>query len=178
MTSSLPDPDEFDPDRILSTLHTHNVEFLVVGGIAARAHGASRPTSDFDCVPNMEKENLERLATALRSLNARLRVAGMSDEESRRLPVHVDARTLAGFGSSTWMTDAGPLDLLIELRDTGGGRHSFADLAERSVAITVGSLVIRVAALRDIVDSKAFAGRPKDLDALPELRELLALNRG
>ena len=126
----------------------------------------------------MEKENLERLATALRSLNARLRVAGMSDEESRRLPVHIDAPTLAGFGSSTWMTDAGPLDLLIELRDTGDNRHSFADLAERSVAITVGSLVIRVAALRDIVASKAFAGRPKDLDALPELRELLALNVG
>ena len=35
------------------------------------------------------------MAAALRELNARLRVAGMTDEEARSLPVQLDADTLA-----------------------------------------------------------------------------------
>lgn len=163
----------FDPDRILHVLDAHDVDLVVVGGVAARAHGASRQTNDIDCVPSRDFGNLQRLAAALISLNSRLRVAGMSDDEARLLPVRLDAETLAAFGSSTWMTDAGPLDLLVELRDSTGGRHSFDDLTTRSVQITVGDITVRVAALNDIVESKQFAGRPKDLEALPELRAIL-----
>ena len=169
-----PEPESsFDPDRILLALESHGVEVVLVGGVAARAHGAGRQTTDIDCVPNRDHENLERLAAALLSLNARLRVAGMPDDEARLLPVRLDAETLAAFGSSTWMTDAGPFDLLVELRDSSGGRHSYADLLPRAVHITIGRTEVRVAALRDIVESKQFAGRPKDLEALPELRALL-----
>ena len=70
------------------------------------------------------------------------------------------------------MTDAGPLDLLVELRDARGGRHQFAELATRAVPHDVGGVIVRLAALDDIVASKAFADRPKDREALPELREL------
>ena len=77
-----------------------------MGGLAARAHGAERQTSDVDCVPNTTVENLERMAAALVELDGRLRVGGMSDEEARSLPVTIDAETLSSFGSSTWMTDA------------------------------------------------------------------------
>lgn len=38
------------------------VEYLVVGGLGARAHGATRPTRDVDFVPSSTAENLERLA--------------------------------------------------------------------------------------------------------------------
>ncbi len=73
--------DSFDPDRILAALDAHDVDFLLVGGLAARAHGAQRRTADVDCVPRTTDANFERLAAALRSLNARLRVGGMSDGE-------------------------------------------------------------------------------------------------
>jgi hypothetical protein len=163
----------FDPDRILSVLDRQKVEFVLVGGMAARAHGAARTTADIDCVPNTDFDNLDRLANALVELDARLRVAGMSDDEARQLPVRLDAATLASFGSSTWMTNAGPLDLLVELRDTSGARHRYMALFQRSVPIAVGNVILRLASLRDIVESKEFAGRPKDLEALPELRSLL-----
>lgn len=162
----------FDPDRILATLDAHGVEYLLVGGLAARAHGAQRRTADVDCVPNTTPENLERLAAALRQLNARLRVGGMTDDEARRLPVRVDAATLESFGSSTWMTDAGPIDLLAELRDREGGRHTYRELAERSVHYEVGSLVVSLASLDDTISSKEYAGRAKDNEGLPELHEL------
>ena len=51
-----PDP-PFDPDRILATLDAHGVEYLLVGGLAARAHGAQRRTADVDCVPNSGGRN-------------------------------------------------------------------------------------------------------------------------
>lgn len=146
---------------------------MLVGGVAARAHGATRATSDIDCVPSTETVNLERLAAALRQLGARLRVAGMSDDEARALPVQLDAATLAAFGSSTWMTDAGPLDVLVDLRDASGGHHPYTDLIKRASAISVGGLTVRLAALGDIVASKQYADRPKDRDALPELLALL-----
>ena len=96
----------------------------------------------------------------------------MSFEDARQLPLRLDAATLAAFGSSTWTTDAGPLDLLVELRDPTGGRHPYADLASRAVDVVVGKVTIRVASLDDIIASKEYAGRPKDLEALPELQAL------
>jgi len=163
----------FDPDRILAALDAHSVEYLLVGGLAARAHGATRRTADIDCVPATTAENYARLAAALRSLGARLRVGGMTDDEAKQLPVAVDAQTLQSFGNSTWMTDAGPIDLLAELRDRDGGYHSYTDLLERSVPYAVGGVIVRLAALGDIVASKEYADRDKDREALPELRELL-----
>ena len=162
----------FDPDCILNALNRHRVDYVLVGGVAARVHGAGRATADIDCVPATDEDNLQRLADALTDLGARLRVGGMSDEEARQLPLRLDAATVAAFGSSTWTTDAGPLDLLVELRDPTGGRHPYADLASRAVDVVVGKVTIRVASLDDIIASKEYAGRPKDLDALPELQAL------
>lgn len=102
-----------------------------------------------------------------------MRVAGMSDAEAKALHLQLDGVTLAAFGSSTWMTDAGPLDLLVELRDPSGGRHSYEDLVGRASDIAVGGVIVRIASLGDIVASKQYAARPKDLEALPELLDLL-----
>lgn len=96
----------------------------------------------------------------------------MTDEEAKQLPVQLDAATLVAFGSSTWMTDAGPLDLLVDLRDRDGGRHDYGDLLQRSVRYQVGDLTVVLASLHDIIASKEFAGREKDREGLPELLEI------
>jgi len=168
----VPGEPNFDPVRILSVLKAHGVDYLLVGGFAAQAHGARRQTFDIDMVPSTTEENYERLAAALRELNARLRVGGMTDEQARQLPVVVDATTLQSFGNSTWTTDAGPVDVLIELRDRSGGRHPYNELAIRQVANDIEGVVVHLAALDDIVASKEFAGRDKDIEALPELHRL------
>ncbi|MDC3402437.1 hypothetical protein OAX95_00705 [bacterium] len=163
---------EFEPARALESLDRHGVEYVLVGGLGARAHGATRPTSDIDLVPDGDDDNLARLAAALRELNARLRVGGMTDEESRQLPVQLDAETLRSFGSSTWMTDAGPIDVLRDLRDRQGGDVAFGELIARGVDQQIGAVVVHVAALDDIIASKEHADREKDREALPELRNL------
>lgn len=102
-----PDGPPHDLRRLIEVLDRHGVEYLLVGGAAANAHGATRPTDDADCVVRRERANLDRLADALGELHARLRVAGMSDADARALPVQIDAVTLESAGMTTWMRSSG-----------------------------------------------------------------------
>ncbi len=58
--------------------------------------------------PRRDAENLARLASAMRDLNAGLRVHGVDDREAAQLPVVLDAEILARAELSTWRTDARP----------------------------------------------------------------------
>ena len=105
---------------ILRVLDLHLVDYLVVGGVAANAYGASRLTQDLDCVVDQRRGNLVRLAEALQDLGARLRVEGMTDEESAALGIRPDAVALERMRISTWRTDEGDFDVLVELPAAGG----------------------------------------------------------
>jgi hypothetical protein len=109
-----------DLGRLIEVLDRHGVEYLMVGGVAAIGYGAKRPTEDADCVVRRERANLDRLADALQELNACLRVGGMTDAEARLLPVQIDGTALDMAGMSTWMTDAGPFDVLAGLEAADG----------------------------------------------------------
>src|SRR5580658_9371613 len=122
------DGPRLDLPRLIEVLDRHAVEYLIVGGAAAFAYGAERPTDDADCVVRRGRANLERLASALRELNARLRVGGMSDAEARMLPVQIDSTTLDMAGMSTWMTDAGPFDVLAGLKAADGHLVGYEEL--------------------------------------------------
>ncbi len=172
---SAPDPPEnptLDVLRLVEALNRHGVEHLIVGGVAALSYGARKPTRDMDCVVRHNDGNLDRLAAAMRELNARLRVARMTDAEAKLLPVQIDRHTLAALEISTWMTDAGPLDVLTDLRAADGRRVPYEELAHRSRVLEADGITIRVAALEDIIASKRWADRPKDRSALPELERL------
>lgn len=161
-----------DVRRLVECFHRHKVEYLIVGGIGAQLHGAERATFDFDSLPATSKENLGRLAGAMRELHAYLRVGGLSDEESMALPTRVDAESLARMDISTWRTDAGDFDVLTAIPTRDGGRAFYDELATRAEQVEVGTVVVRVAALSDIIASKEWADRPKDREALDELRRL------
>src|SRR6266540_2614359 len=100
------EPPPLDIARVIAVLDRHGVEYILVGGAAAQAHGAQRLTKDVDCLAQRGAENLERLAGALRELNARLRIAGLTDDEAAALPVQIDRETLGRMEISTWRTIA------------------------------------------------------------------------
>lgn len=161
-----------DAERILAVFARHGVEFLIVGGLAAQLHGATRATYDVDVLAGRSAKNLERVAAALRELGAFLRVGGLSDEEARALPMPIDAATLAALEVSTWRTEAGDVDVLTNLRSLEGERRPYEDLLAAAVTAEIGSIQVRLAGLGDIVAAKKFANRGKDLEALPELERL------
>jgi hypothetical protein len=130
-----PDSSPHDLPRLIEVLDRHGVEYLIVGGAAAYAYGAKRPTEDIDCVVRRSRVNLDHLAGALRELHARLRVAGMTDAEARALPVRIDATTLDMAGMSTWMTDAGPFDVLAGLESPDGRLVPYEELAQRATVL-------------------------------------------
>jgi len=60
---------------LLSALTGAGVEFLIVGGAAATAHGAARLTLALDIVYRRTRANIARLAAALQDLEPYLRGA-------------------------------------------------------------------------------------------------------
>ena len=80
--------------------------------------------------------------------------------------------TLRQLEISTWRTDAGDVDIMADLRALNGERRRYEQLVGRSSRADVGGVVVSVAALDDIIESKTFAGRDKDREALPELLRL------
>ena len=94
----------------LKLLAEHKVECVIIGGVAASLYGSSRLTQDLDVCYARNPPNLERLATALRSVNAKLRNAPADR------PFVLDAETLRHGLNFTFTTDVGSLDLLGEVR--------------------------------------------------------------
>ena len=81
---------EFRPDRILRVLEQHDVRFVLIGGLAATAHGSPQVTNDVDITPERSRENLHRLSAALKELGARIRTAA----EPEGFPFDHDAESL------------------------------------------------------------------------------------
>lgn len=164
---------EFDPERIVRTLDRHGVQCIVVGGIGANLHGAERPTEDFDLVARYDVDNLRRLAAAMRELGAYVRAGGYVDEETLETSkALVHEGFLGATEITTWDSEAGQFDVLRNIPGADGARRGYEDLAERAVEATYGGIVVRLAALDDIVASKEWSNRPKDRQALPELYRL------
>lgn len=156
---------EYDPVGMLRTLKAHDVEFVVIGGVAARLRGAPILTQDLDVTPRTTKANLERMAAALDQLEARLRTVG--DPGGAEFPY--DGALLAAANSWTLITRFGELDLVMEPAGTRGYEDLKADAETMRVA-SDPPLQVLVASLEDIIRSKQAAGRAKDQAALPLLR--------
>lgn len=57
-----------DFQQLLETLVGGHVEFIVIGGMAATAHGSAHVTVDLDVVYGRSAENIARLAATLEPL--------------------------------------------------------------------------------------------------------------
>lgn len=166
----------FSPFAAIDSLAAHRVRYVVVGGWAAVHHGATRLTEDLDICVEFSAENLDRVAQTLNALDARLAVEP-AGSEPLRLPL-IDARFLSRMELSTWETTAGSLDVLQNIPISRTASLSYEQLAQRRRQVLVNGRRFAVASLDDIVASKEHIGRPKDLGALPELRQLLEQDRG
>lgn len=159
---------EFDPVATLRILEEHDVEFVVVGGIAARLRGAPLLTQDLDVTPSRDRANLERLARALGDLEARLRTA--TEPDGVELPF--DPALLESAAVWTLATLYGDLDLVMSPAGTAGYLDLIRDAGQLRVAVDP-DFEVTVASLADVIRSKEAGGREKDRAALPLLRRTL-----
>lgn len=161
--------EDFDPVRLLAALREADVDFVLIGGMAAILHGDVGVTVDLDVVPASAPRNLDRLGKALRAIDARVRTEGVPEG----LPFDCSAaffRNLAPDAIVNLTTRAGDLDLAFRPSGTQG----YADLRRDAIEIEAADgLRILVASLADVIRSKEAANREKDRIALPRLRRLL-----
>lgn len=152
--------------EICRVLLSNEVNFVVIGGVAARLHKTGHSTIDIDICPSVDKGNLDRLAKALRELEARLRVEGEPDG----VPFDPHPDSLRQVVTMTLVTKIGPLDLCFR---PAGFAEGYLSLSSNSVTIEVSAAMVPVASLEDVIASKRAAGRPKDIVALPALEARL-----
>ena len=152
---------------MLTGLTRKKVKFVVVGGIAAVAHGSSRVTNDLDICYETTDGNVRTLASLLANWQAYPRGV------EKGLPFIMDDRTLRNAPVLTLTTTEGDLDVLDQI--AGVGRY--ANVREHSEKISALGVSFRVLDLPSLIKAKRAAGRPRDFDQLPELEALLALSR-
>lgn len=148
---------------LIESLCRSEVRFVIVGGVAATLHGSARLTQDVDVVYAREVDNLRRLVQALAPLKPYLRGAPAG------LPFRLDEHTLAGGLNFTLTTSAGDIDLLGEIIGAGG----YQALIPHTIEVELFGLRCRCLDLPTLIKAKMAAGRPKDLEAIAELRALL-----
>ena len=155
-------PSETDFEGLLRALVSAGVEFIVIGGVAAKAHGSPRLTVDVDVVYARSAENLRRLTSALSPLEPYLRGAPPG------LPFRFDPETVQRGLNFTLRTTRGDIDLLGEI--VGGG--GYEALLPHSRELEMFGLRCRCLELDKLIEVKRAAGRPKDLEAIAELEAI------
>jgi hypothetical protein len=130
-----PQPGPFRPERLAAVLNEHDVDYVVVGGIAAIRHGSRRATLDLDIVPEPTRANTVHLAAALEAVDA----------HPRSLDIGLT-------------TDLGILNVLQSLVGV-----TYDHLRARSEPARLGDQEIRVVGVDDLIAMKLRAGRPIDL---------------
>lgn len=154
-------------DVVLPAFARAGVRFIVIGGVAAAAHGSSRFTKDLDVVYARDDDNIRRLVEALRPHSPYLRGAPPG------LPFKWDFETLRLGLNFTLTTTVGDVDLLGHV--PGGGTYD--DLLPHTIEMTAFGVTCRYVTLPTLITLKRAAGRPRDFDAIAELEILLEEQR-
>lgn len=156
---------EFDPFAMCRILNDEKVDYVVLGGFAANLRGSPVTTRDLDVIPDRAQENLDRLGRALTRMHAEIRVAG------EPVPTKIDGAFLANMPHMlNLVTDFGDLDLTFTPAGRAGTYSGWKKNATSELIDE--SLVVSVASLDDIIDSKQAANRAKDHLSLPYLESL------
>ncbi len=148
---------------LISLLVNGSIEFIIVGGAAATAHGSARLTEDLDIVYRRTQENVSRLVGALARFGPYPRGAPAG------LPFRWDERAIWGGLNFTLITALGALDLLGEV--TGGGDYD--ELLPHSIRLRLYGVECFCLGLEHLIHVKRAAGRPKDLETIAELEAIL-----
>ena len=143
-------------------LRQAGIRFVVIGGVAANAHGSVRVTWDLDICYDPAQDNRERLAGVLLSWGASLRGADPS------LPWVLDARSLLINPVLTLATHHGAIDVM----DRVAGVGTYDDAMASSHDVTYAGATFRVLDLDALIAAKRAASRVKDHGHLLELEAL------
>ncbi len=148
---------------LLQRLLENDIEFVLVGGLAATMYGASTVTYDVDVCFEFAPENIEKLLAAFNDLNPRVRA-----QTGWLSPSELPPEQLLRLDNLYLQTDYGGLDLLGSLVEVG----DYTEVKRHSVQINVFGKPCRILELETLIRVKENIGRPKDKQVAIELRTI------
>ena len=146
------------PDRIFQSLADHQVEYVLVGGLAATVHGASIITVDTDICFRQTPQNCERLAQALESIGAEI-------YPPRPVLIPITGELLQTHRIIHLRTPAGRLDVMTSIPGLG----TYEEISPSTTVIAVGDLQIPILTLDQLILAKKALDQPKDREHLDQL---------
>jgi predicted nucleotidyltransferase len=146
---------------LLERLITHNVDFVLIGGFAASVHGCTMVTQDIDICAAITEEEVAKLREALKDLHPKHRMNPNAKHSFLEYPTEIK-----GTNNIYLETDLGVLDILSQTQPAG----SFAEIKSRSFEIPLYGRKCRVISIDDLITVKEKMNRPKDQQAVRELR--------
>jgi hypothetical protein len=154
-----------DIGELIAILARHDVDYVVIGGVATQVHGHRRTTMDLDLTPDPDPENLRRLGAALAELEARPRdsragKAEISASDPERLAIAAIVPPL--------LTPHGQIHILKEPK----GARTFDEMREGALVVDLEGNDVAIVSLDDLIRMKRAAGRPADLDDIATLTEV------
>lgn len=152
-------------EPLLRLLADHQVDYVLIGGLAMTVHGSAYVTKDLDVCYLRTPRNIAALAQALTSIHAYLRGVPPG------LPFRFDVPTIQAGSNFTLTTDLGDVDVLGQITGIGDYSQALAQSVEKSVF----NLTIRVLSLDGLIAAKKASARTKDKLHLLELEELKKL---
>ena len=153
MTQAQEDSPAFDDfDRIVASLNKHNVEFMIIGGLAVVYHGHVRNTKDLDLFIRRTEENARRTIAALEEV-------GFGSPEMTPEVFTADNGISLG-------TRPLQVDILSNLRGV-----DFDEAWSRRESGCFNNEIANYISREDLIINKRAAGRPLDLDDARELEK-------
>ncbi len=137
------------------------VEFVLIGGFAAAAHGVTLVTRDVDICCRFNEANLMRLQKALADLHP-------AHRSRPDLPLVLTPEQCADLKNLYLKTDLGAVDCLGEVLGVGDYEHVLA----HSVAVELPFGPCRILGLETLIRAKEAMNRYHDRVTVRQLREI------
>lgn len=156
-------------EAIVQTLNDAGVRYLIVGGLAAVAHGVLRLTADIDVVLDFEPSNLVKATRALKGLGYKPRapvpLEKFADEQERERWIR--EKGMVVFSLFSGEHEATEIDLFVQPPFDFDRAYRSAFRAELGPGVSATFVGID-----ELIALKEKAGRPKDLEDIGLLKEI------
>lgn len=154
-----------DIGELIAVLARHDVDYVVIGGVATQVHGHGRATMVLELTPDPDPENLRRLGAALAELEARPRDSGV---EKGEISAGDPERLAMAAIVPPLLTRHGQIHILKEPK----GARAFHEMREGALVVDLEGNDVAIVSLDDLIRMKRAAGRPADLDDIATLTEV------
>jgi len=175
-----------DVGALIAALAAYRVRYVLVGSVAAMAHGVAVEPGDLDVAPSLERSDLERLAALLREIEASIdgRHGTWTEQPDGRMrwietPSTDAERAARAAAWSPHPDDPATFDHLFRTRlgnfdVTPEIAGAYAALAPRAVRARFEGHEVQVAPVGDLLERLAMSRREKDVERIRALRALQA----